>query len=309
MGPDPSCFSISSQSPSAMARNILFVISYNSSNQVDSLLLNSDFQILNLSHIFIACNGHEFYDTNKLRIRMLATDLNLSITAISLPNKGYGGAINDCISFLLDSSSIYATVFFSNADIHICQSTTAKYRFTDFDICGFPMYQNSKLVASTLGFFSPFIPRRIASYLGATNNASGPCKAVHGGLFGLSYQAINHYSLRMREEFFLYWEELCLCYDALKMNLSVGVSDELLIFHESLKSTTADMARYYILRNGIYFYGHIYGNRLSKLVLPPIWACFALVLYILSAPIRSYPALLMAVLDGFRQALGQRFFQ
>ena len=244
--------------------NILFVIDHNSKEEVHSLIVKSDFINLNIKNIFIISNGNPLTQLEKSVLENASEVKNISINFITIENFGYAAAINYCFKIIDNKCNNYNYAFFSNADIYFTKDNN-KYNFINFDVVGFPMYENSKFTVSKINIFTPFLPFRIRNRLN-TSPTFGKCKIVHGCLFGIRIDfIINNIKIKFYEEYFLYWEETRFFYELSKTIANIGVSDSIRVSHDGLKSVKRDDARYYMFRNGLDFYRNVVGSKIMFL--------------------------------------------
>jgi GT2 family glycosyltransferase len=239
-----------------MKNNILFIINYNSNNQISLLLQSSDLDSIKISHCVIYNNGEEPSAQDIENWNINFTKVNISFEVICQKNNGYGAAINSCISLIKSDYLGYEYAFFSNADI-IVKKNSSSFAYNMYDAVGFPMYQNGNFIVSKITIFTPLIPFRFRKifYL---KPKYGQTTIVHGCFFGLRIEYLLKINTKFFEEYFLYWEETQFFYEISKLGCKVGISDAVTISHDGEKSVFLDNARYYMLRNGLFFYRHIY---------------------------------------------------
>lgn len=239
-----------------MCENILFIINYNSHNQIISLLEESDLNCINISHCIIYNNGEIPSEKINNIWEDLFKELHISYEVIFAPNKGYGAAVNACINLTKLKYPKYKYAFFSNADIVISKNSSS-FPYDRYDAVGFPMYQNKSYIVSKISIFTPLIPFRFRK-LFFSKPKFGYAEIVHGCFFGLRINFLYKLKTIFFEEYFLYWEETQFFYEINRQGASIGVSDSIRINHDGKKSVMIDNARYYMLRNGLYFYRYVY---------------------------------------------------
>jgi GT2 family glycosyltransferase len=248
--------------------NILFIINYNSDSEVLRLLSSSDLSVLSIGRIVIYSNGSSAFDTTLLDPQCYAYS---EILCIFAENNGYAAAINRCIEWSSQNASSASFLFFSNADISVHRSRIPpRHPFNQYDICGFPMYEGNSLVFDRITPFDPLIPARFKSNSTKQPKYGRAC-IVHGGFFGLRHEWICRSKLRFEEDYFLYWEEFDFFFRASTIGCYIGVSDSALITHDGNKACDRSLARFYLFRNGIYFYSSVYRPRYIGFLLAFAW--------------------------------------
>ena len=229
--------------------NALIIVNYNSNDQVTELLKASKFDFLNISKVFVHCNGDKADNSYLITWYEIAISKNLSLSVVNEKNLGYGEAINHWLNLNLQ----YKYLFFSNADLWIDENQNFKVPL-NADIVGFGLWQNNKLLLSKISFLTPLLPVRFRNLLNIRNKF-GNSKAIHGGFFGVKTSFIKKTNIRFNNYYFLYWDELWFCYEAYnKFAASIIVSDMAIINHDGIKSGHLNETRYYLLRNGLDFY-------------------------------------------------------
>lgn len=239
-----------------MLKNIIFIINYNSHEQISKLLNLSDLSIVNITHCVIYNNGGMPSDTQINDWNKSFLNSNISFEVLYRKNDGYGSAINECINLVKINYSKFDYVFFSNADITTTQKSNL-YPYSNYDAVGFPMYQHNKYIVSKITIFTPLIPFRFRKFF-YSKPEFGLAKIVHGCFFGLRVKSLFKLKIKFYEKYFLYWEETQFFYEINKLGFTVGISDMLKINHDGEKSVFLDNARYYMFRNGLYFYRYVY---------------------------------------------------
>ena len=93
--------------------NALIIVNYNSNDQVTELLKASKFDFLNISKVFVHCNGDKADNSYLITWYEIAISKNLSLSVVNEKNLGYGEAINHWLNLNLQ----YKYLFFSNSFI------------------------------------------------------------------------------------------------------------------------------------------------------------------------------------------------
>ena len=251
--------------------NYLFVINYNSDAQVYSLLVQSDLSCLNINSVIVYSNGANPLLGQPSHWSNTLSDLEL--TFLFGENKGYAAAINHCIAWARSHLDDAQMLFFSNADIVIHPGTNeSTYPCALYDVCGFPVYQRKFLVFDKIYVYSPLVPVSLSKYLARFRSPSyGLSQIVHGSLFAIRMDFLSSHRLCLSEDYFLYWEELDFCYRAGRCGAKIGVSDEVSVVHDGEKAGSLSSARYFMLRNGLYFYSSIFRPMILGYLLAFLW--------------------------------------
>lgn len=286
-----------------MEKNILFIINYNSYKQISSLLQSSDLDIINITHCVIYNNGDIPTSQDIENWKINFSRVNITFEVLCKKNEGFGAAINSCISLMKYNYLGYDYAFFSNADI-VVKKNSSTFAYNMYDAVGFPMYQNGNFIVSKITVFTPLIPFRFRKIFGLKPKY-GPTEIVHGCFFGFRIEYLLGMNTKFFEEYFLYWEETQFFYEINKLGCKIGVSDSVRINHDGEKSVFLDNARYYMLRNGLFFYRHIY----KSFSLFIIWYIINTIYAIVSSirfPFKLPPWYIQGKADYYNNSLGKR---
>lgn len=284
-------------------KNILFIINYNSNKQILSLLQSSDLNIININHCVIYNNGEKPTRNEIESWKINFSKLNITYEILYKKNEGYGAAINSCIGLIKSDYIGYDYAFFSNADIIVKKNASA-FAYNLYDAVGFPMYQNGNFIVSKITVFTPLIPFRFRKIF-CLRPKYGPTKIIHGCFFGLRNEFLCRINTKFFEEYFLYWEETQFFYEINKLGCNIGVSDTALINHDGDKSVFLDNARYYMFRNGLFFYRHIYKSFTLFLIWYTINSIYAIASS-LRFPFKLPFWYMQGKIDYFNNSLGKR---
>jgi GT2 family glycosyltransferase len=238
-----------------MKNNILFIINYNSSNNINFLLQSSDLSVINITHCVIYNNGETPSPQVINSWKINFSKVNITFDVLCNKNDGYGAAINHCINLIKSDFYDYDYAFFSNTDLTI-KKNAAAFSYDMYDVVGFPMYQSGNFIVSKITIFTPLIPFRFRKIL-CFRPEYGSTTIVHGCFFGLRIRSLFEIKITFFENYFLYWEETQFFYEINKLGYKVGVSDFVKINHDGKKSVILDNARYYMFRNGLFFYRYV----------------------------------------------------
>lgn len=267
-------------------KNVLFVINHNSTDCCLKLLKISDLSALSIKKVVFFSNGDNIDDRSRIELQNIAADRYIELQFIESINGGYGHAINSSIKIMQSWRVHYDYIFFSNADL-VFSKSDGMFNYKNGDIVGFPLYQNGTFVVGSVSALTPIIPFILRKFFGFARPEFGPCRGIHGGLFGMRCDFALKHKLFFPEKYFLYWEEMLFCYNNSSIGRMSFLSDSVIVHHEGEKSIRSDDARYYMFRNGLHFYESDFRSKILVLIWLGLNFVFATLLLFKSRSLHS----------------------